>query len=97
MNANFSKLIVVMMLVSFAGASYAREPEPAVAVQTGGMPPHVAEKVKERAAEGVTPLRRYVWITRSMHGLDLRSIVRAEPTSIVLNAKKSTQIAEKSQ
>lgn len=70
------KLIVAMLLVSFAGAAQAREPQAAVAVKTDGLPAHVAARVEAKAAEGMTALRRYVWITRAMHGLDLRELVR---------------------
>ena len=63
--------------VSFAGAALAQETEPPVAVNTDGMPHFLAEKVKRKAAEGMTALRRYVYITRAIHALDLRTIVRA--------------------
>ena len=76
MNAKLNTLILAMMLISFAGAVQAREPEAAVAVKTDGLPPHVAAKVEAKAAEGMTALRRYVWITRGMHGIDLREVVR---------------------
>jgi len=75
MNANLSKQIVVTMLVAFAGEVYAAAPEAAVAVKTDGLAPHVAARVQEKAAQGMTALRRYVWITRGMHALDLRSIL----------------------
>jgi hypothetical protein len=96
MNANFSKLIVAMMLVWFAGSSYAREPEAAVAVKTDGLPAHVAARVQQKAAQGVTSLRRYVWITRNMHGLDICALVREEPAPKALDAKKPIQIATRS-
>ena len=76
MNANFSKQIVAMFLVSFAGAAYAQQPESSVAVKTDGMPPHVAAKVSEKAAQGATALRRYVNNTRLVNGLHFASIVR---------------------
>ena len=74
MNAKLSKTIGALMLCAFAGESYAA-PEAAVAVKTDGLPLHVAARVQEKAAEGMTALRRYVWITRGMHALDLRAIL----------------------
>jgi hypothetical protein len=62
----------------FTGAALAQENEPAVAVNTDGMALHVAAKVKEKAAEGATALRRYVFITRAQHGLDMRTICRTD-------------------
>ncbi|HUL95705.1 MAG TPA: hypothetical protein VLT89_06825 [Usitatibacter sp.] len=59
-------------------AAHAQEAEPPVAVKTEGMALHVAAKVKAKAAQGITALRRYVHITRGMHQIDLRSIVREE-------------------
>jgi len=70
--------IVFVTAALFTGTALAQENEPPVAVNTDGMALHVAAKVKEKAAEGATALRRYVWITRSQHNLDMRSIVRAE-------------------
>ncbi len=68
--------IALISAALFAGAALAQENEPPVAVNTDGMAPHVAEKVKEKAAEGATALRRYIYITRSQHQLDMRTIVR---------------------
>jgi hypothetical protein len=75
MNANLSKQIVATMLIAFAGESYAAPQEAAVSVKTDGLPAHVAARVQAKAAEGMSALRRYVWITRGMHALDLRSIL----------------------
>lgn len=95
MNANFSKQIVVMILVSFAGASIASEPEPAVAVKTDGMSAHLAAKVQERAAHGFTALRHYVIRTRMIHALDLRSVIREESAPGIAQgrAEKPSQVA----
>lgn len=68
--------IVFVSAALFAGSALAQENEPPLAVNTDGMAPHVAAKVKQKAAEGATALRRYIWITRSQHQLDMRSIVR---------------------
>lgn len=76
MQTHFVKQAAAMFLFSLAGAAYAQQPEPAVAVKTEGMPPHVAAKVKEKAAQGTSALRRYVSDTRMVNGLHLASIVR---------------------
>ena len=76
MNAKLNSFILAMVLVSFAGLSRAQAVEAAVAVKTDGLPGHVAAKVEAKAAQGMTALRRYVWITRGMHALDLRELLR---------------------
>lgn len=68
--------VVLVSAALFTGAALAQENEPPLAVNTDGMALHVAAKVKEKAAEGATALRRYIYITRAQHGLDMRSIVR---------------------
>lgn len=99
MNANFTKSIVVMTLVCFAGGAHAQQPreESPVAVRTDGMPPFIAEKVKEKAAQGSTELRRYVDRTRMVHSIDFRSILRedAKP-NLTLNTKteEPSKVAE---
>lgn len=101
MNANFTKSIVVMTLVCFAGVAHAQQQreqqEPPVAVKTDGMPPFMAGKVKEKAAQGATELRRYVDRTRMVHSIDFRSILRedAKP-NLTLNTKteEPTKMAE---
>jgi hypothetical protein len=70
--------IVFAMAALFTGAAIAQENEPPVAVNTDGMALHVAAKVKEKAAQGATALRRYVYITRSQHNLDMRTITRVD-------------------
>jgi hypothetical protein len=79
MKASLGKTIGAFVLVAFAGESYAAR-EAAVSVKTDGLPTHVAARVQEKAAEGMTALRRYVWITRGMHALDLRALVADEAT-----------------
>lgn len=87
MNAKLNSFILAMVLISFAGLSNAGEPEAPVAVKTDGLPPHVAAKVEQKAAEGMSALRRYVWITRAMHELDMRSLVRQEPATAIAAAR----------
>ena len=95
MNTTCSKQIFAMILTSYAGASFAAGDEQPLVVKTDGLPVHVAQKVKEKAAEGATSLRRYIYITRSMHQLDMRSVVREEPTTQIASARseKSEKVA----
>jgi hypothetical protein len=79
MNSRLSNTIGAFMLVAFAGETFAAS-EAAVAVRTDGLPLHVAARVQEKAAEGMTALRRYVWITRGMHALDLHALLADEAT-----------------
>jgi hypothetical protein len=80
MIANRTAYAALLLLVTSAGAAWAQQAsdEPAVAVKTDGLPLHVAAKVREKAAQGITPLRQYVWISRSVNQLDLRSLIRQE-------------------
>lgn len=92
MNTNFTKSIVIMTLVCFAGVAHAQqqreERELPVAVKTDGMPSFMAEKVKEKAAQGSTELRRYVDRTRMVHSIDFRSILRDDgKPNLTLNTK----------
>ncbi len=91
MNANVTTRYLTMFLVSLAGSSFA-EPAQPVAVKIDGMPPHVAAKVKEKAAQGAAPLRRYVDSTRMVNALDFRSLLREAPAeSTVLVAQASSR------
>jgi len=51
------------------------------------LPPHVAARVAAKAEEGITALRQYVWISRGINQLDLRSIVRTEEPAQVAQRK----------
>jgi len=90
---NHSNQIFAMILISYAGVSFGAGEEQALAVKTDGLPLHVAVKVKDKASEGVTSLRRYVYITRSMHNLDMRSLVRDKPGTEIAAASKLERIA----
>jgi hypothetical protein len=79
--------IALLFVVSCAGAAWAQQgDEPPVTVKTDGLPPHVARHVEQKAAQGITELRRYVWITRSVNQLDLRSLVKEEEPGQVARA-----------
>jgi len=73
-----------LFLISCTGAAWAQQgDEPPVAVRTEGLPLHVAAKVSEKAAQGITALRQYVWISRGVNQLDLHSLLRDEEPSHV--------------
>lgn len=76
-----------VLFVLLAAAAASAQAEPAVAVKTDGLPPHVAARVAAKAQEGITALRQYVWITRGINQLDLRSLVRAEESAQVAGRK----------
>jgi hypothetical protein len=68
-----------LFLLSCTGAAWAQQgDESPVPVRTEGLPHHVAERVTEKAAQGITALRQYVWISRSVNQLDLRSLLKVE-------------------
>ena len=68
------KSLALAVFLSISGVSYAADP--AVAVNTEGMSPALAAKVEAKARQGTGELRRFVWRTRMVYALDLRSIVR---------------------
>ena len=74
MNASIRKQFALFALLSISGASFAAES--AIAVNTDGMPAFLAAKVEAKAQQGANELRRFVWRTRMVYGLDLKSIVR---------------------
>jgi len=86
-----------VLFVLLAGAAASAQAEPAVAVKTDGLPPHVAARVAAKAEEGITALRQYVWISRGINQLDLRSIVRTQEPAQVAQRKprgdESTTVA----
>ena len=47
-------------------------------MKTDGLPLHVAARVAAKAEEGITALRQYVWISRGVNQLDLRSLLRED-------------------
>lgn len=68
-----------LILASLTGAAWAQQgTDSPVAVRTQGLPSHVAARVEEKAAQGITALRQYVWISRAVNQLDLRSLLREE-------------------
>ncbi|HZZ94176.1 MAG TPA: hypothetical protein VFE23_16570 [Usitatibacter sp.] len=70
--------VAFLFLLSCAGAAMAQQEEAAVAVKTDGLPLHVAARVEQKAAQGITALRQYVWISRGVNQLDLHSLLREE-------------------
>jgi len=89
MIANRTGHIVFVLL---AGAAASAQAEPAVAVKTDGLPPHVAARVVAKAEEGITALRQYVWISRGINQIDLRSIVRQdEPQQVATREPRDAE------
>lgn len=88
-----SQQIFATILISYTGVTFAAGDEQPLVVKTDGLPPHVAAKVKDKAGEGATSLRRYVYITRSMHNLDMRSLVRNEAATEIAAAPKAEKVA----
>ena len=74
MNAITRKSLYLAALLAVSGAASAAEPP--VAVSTEGMPAYLAAKVEAKAQQGQAELRRFVWRTRMIYALDLRSLVR---------------------
>jgi len=93
--SNRTARAAVLFLLTSAGAAWAQQSgEPPVAVRTDGLPLHVAAKVNEKAAQGMTELRRYVWISSGVNQLDLRSLQRVEqPAQVAENDRPPTLAA----
>jgi hypothetical protein len=78
-----------LFLLSCTGAAWAQQgDEPPVSVRTEGLPPHVAARVSEKAEQGITALRQYVWISRGVNQLDLHSLLRTEEPARVASAEE---------
>jgi hypothetical protein len=81
-----------LFLLSCTSAAWAQQgSEPPVAVRTEGLPLHVAARVSEKAQQGITELRRYVWISRGVNQLDLRSLLREEEPAQVASREEPPQ------
>ena len=84
----------VLFLASMAGAAWAQQgQESPVAVRTNGLPTHVAARVEQKAAQGITALRQYVWISRTVNQLDLRSLLREEAPEQVAERDEPPTVA----
>jgi hypothetical protein len=68
------KSLCVAALLSISGASYASDSP--VAVNTEGLSPGLAAKVEAKAQQGHAELRRFIWRTRMIYALDMRSLLR---------------------
>jgi len=84
-----------LFLLTCTSAAWAQQgAEPPVNVRTEGLPMHVAARVSEKAEQGITALRQYVWISRSVNQLDLRSLLRRdEPSQVASNDEPPTVTA----
>jgi len=50
-----------------------------IEVNTDALPSHVAEQVRERAAQGQGALMQYLWFTRHVHHLWIDDVTKARP------------------
>jgi hypothetical protein len=64
-------------------------------LRTDGMPAYLAERLEEKAREGLRSLRLYVWRTRMIHQLSLDSILvtREEAEVAVASGEKVHLVA----
>lgn len=85
---------IACLLLLGCGAANAQTTEPAVAVKTDGLPPHVAAHVIAKAEQGITALRQYVWISRGVNMLELRALLREEePARAASSAQRDEEPA----
>jgi hypothetical protein len=78
MKTNFTKSVLAAALFATALSAAAQEAEPPVAVITDGLPDHVRVRVEEKAQQGHTALRRYIYSTRHIHNLRIEMIVKPD-------------------
>ena len=71
----------------------AQEPRQPVSVNVDGLPPHVANQVKEKAKQGSTELRRFVNRTRMIHELNYGSIVQDDSQAAIAKKDAETKMA----
>jgi len=76
MKARFMNRLHVVAISVAATSSMVQGAEPAVAVNTAGMPDYLRARVEAKAQQGVTELRRYLDSTKHIHGLRVELVVK---------------------
>ena len=66
-----------------AAQAVASERDEPVRVYVQSLTPHVAQQVKERAAEGQASLMQYLWFTRKYHSLWLEDVMKAPKDEVI--------------
>jgi hypothetical protein len=97
------KCLLAAAAFAVAGSVNAQQPQESIVVESGspmylrtdGMAPYLAERLEEKAREGLRSLRLYVWRTRMIHQLSLDSILvtREEADIAVASGEKVHLVA----
>jgi hypothetical protein len=77
MKSRFMNRLHVAAISVAVTSSMAQASEPAVAVNTAGMPDYLRARVEAKAQQGVTELRRYLDSTKHIHGLRVEFVVKS--------------------
>lgn len=85
---------ILAFSLSFAGSARAAESTP-VALDKDAVPPLIAKAVEAEAAKGVDALRQYVYRTRMIHALNLKTLVRDDQRVVRADTGASTQVAQR--
>jgi hypothetical protein len=65
-----------------AAPAFANDIDQPIQVNTDGLQSHVAEQVREHAAESQRALMQYLWFTRRMHHLWIQDVTKPTPDSV---------------
>lgn len=92
MTIKCTKHILAAAALAFTGSVFAQDEQP-VTVNTDGLSATLAEKVKEKAQQGPTELRRFVERTRMIYGMHYGSIVEENTPSAIARSDKAEKVA----
>jgi hypothetical protein len=93
MNVKNRKTLLAVAALALSSTVWAQQPEQPVRVKVDGLPPHIANEVKEKAQQGPTELRRYIERTRMIHELNYNSLVLEEPSAALAKKDSDAKMA----
>ena len=91
-NTRLNACIVAAALALGSTAVLASDDQP-IDVNTDGLQAHVAEQVRERAAQGEQALMQYLWFNRRMHHLWLDDVTKPRAEAMARDEPREQHVA----
>ena len=96
MKTHHARPFLALSLLAMLTAAYGEQRETPVPIDTQKVPPYLAERVKEKAQQGPTALRRFLNNTRTTNDLYFWDLVKeSPPTSQARKDSPKQVVAEK--
>jgi hypothetical protein len=86
MKALHLSCFIASVALASTGALASADDQP-IDVNTDGLPSHVAEQVREHAAQSEQALMQYLWFSRRMHHLWLDDVTKPRADSVAQDEK----------